>query len=55
MTMANRFGNRKRVVSSPFDISCALENATVSQCEGYTRDDATKICINVLLYRLNRD
>lgn len=46
---------RLAVVFSPYDISCALENATVSQCEGYTREDATKICINILLYRLNRD
>ena len=46
---------RLAVIFSPYDISCALENATVSQCEGYTREDATRICINILLYRLNRD
>ncbi len=46
---------RLAVVFSKYDMSCALENATVSQCEGYTREDATKIGINVLLYRLNRD
>lgn len=43
------------VIFSPYDISCALENAIVSQCEGYTREDATRIAINVLLYALNRD
>ena len=43
------------VIFSPYDISCAMENAAVSQCEGYSREDATRIAINVLLYNLNRD
>ncbi len=43
------------VVFSPYDLSCALENATVSQCEGYTRQDAIRLAMNVLLYRLQSD
>ncbi len=43
------------VVFSPFDLSCALENTTVSHCEGYTRDDATRIGTNIILYRMRSD
>ena len=47
--------DRLVVVFSPFDLSCALENATVSHCEGYTRQDAIRLALNVLLYRLHGD
>ena len=40
------------VVFSQHDLSCAMESVTVSQCDGYKRDDAEKIGVNVLLYRL---
>ena len=43
------------VVFSPLDMSCALENANFSNCEGYTREDALKLAINILLYRLQVD
>ena len=43
------------VVYSPIDLSCALENATLSHCESYTREDAIKLALNVLLYRLRAD
>jgi hypothetical protein len=43
---------RLAVVFSPNDLSCAMESSTVSQCDGYKREDAEKIGINVLLYRL---
>ena len=46
---------RYAVVYSPFDLSCALENTAYSNCEGYTREDAIKLGINVLLYRLHAD
>lgn len=46
---------RLAVIFSPFDISCALENATTTQCEGYSRGDAIKIGTNVILYRLQSD
>ncbi len=44
------FEGRYAVVFSPWDLSCALENITVSQCTGYTRKDAERIGFNVLLY-----
>ena len=44
--------DRLVVVFSPNDLSCALEGTTASQCEGYLRDDAERIGVNVLLYRL---
>ena len=43
------------VIFSPYDLSCALENATANQCKGYTRDDAVRIGTNVILYRLRSD
>ncbi len=43
------------VVYSPLDLSCALENATVSHCEGYARNDAIKLAINILLYSLQSE
>lgn len=43
---------RLAVVFSQHDLSCAMESTTVSQCDGYKRDDAEKIGVNVLLYRL---
>jgi hypothetical protein len=46
---------RLAVVFSQNDISCAMESAIVSQCEGYKREDAERIGVNVLLYRLRVD
>ena len=43
------------IVYSPVDLSCSLENATLSHCESYLREDALKLAINVLLYRLRSD
>jgi hypothetical protein len=43
---------RYGVVFSPFDLSCAMENASGSQCKGYSKDDASKIAVNVVLYAL---
>jgi hypothetical protein len=38
------------VIFSPYDISCALENRPSLECRGYTREDAAKIGMNVILY-----
>jgi hypothetical protein len=38
------------VVFSPYDISCALEKHDSLECRGYTREDAARIGLNVLLY-----
>jgi hypothetical protein len=43
------------VAFSNYDLSCAMENVAVSQCDGYTRQDAEKIAFNVLLYALRVD
>ena len=46
---------RWAVVFSPYDISCALEQHEALECRGYTREDAARIGLNVLLYALNPD
>ena len=46
---------RLAVIFSPNDLSCALENATATQCKGYIRDDAVRIGTNVILYRLRTE
>ncbi|MCA9126491.1 MAG: DUF4159 domain-containing protein [Planctomycetales bacterium] len=49
-----KFEDRVVVVFSPLDISCALESRHSLQCQGYLREDAAKIGINVLLYALQQ-
>lgn len=49
-----RLGDRWAVIFSPFDISCALEEHEAFGCRGYTRQDAARIGLNVLLYSLNQ-
>ena len=44
---------RWAVVFSPLDLSCALEAHESLQCRGYTREDAARIALNVLVYSLN--
>ena len=46
---------RWAVIFSPYDISCALEQHEALECRGYTREDAARIGLNVLLYTLNPD
>ena len=43
------------VLFSPYDLSCALENKTVSDCDGYTREQATLIARKIVLYALLSD
>ena len=49
------FDGRLVVLFSPYDLSCAMENKSVSDCSGYTRQDATKIARRVVLYSLLSD
>jgi hypothetical protein len=49
-----KLGDRYAVIYSPFDISCALENHESLECEGYTRRDAARIGLNVLLYSFHQ-
>jgi hypothetical protein len=44
--------DRYRVIFSPFDISCALESGSSSNCFGYSVEDAAKLAANILLYAL---
>ncbi len=41
------------VVFSPYDLSCALEKHDSMECKGYTRADAARIGLNVVLYSLS--
>ena len=50
-----QYDGRLGIVFSPYDLSCALENISVSQCTGYTRADAERIGVNVILYALRVD
>lgn len=49
-----RIDGRWAVIFSPFDISCALEKHEAVECRGYSREDAARIGLNVLLYSLNQ-
>jgi hypothetical protein len=49
-----KIGDRYAVIFSKFDLSCALEKHDSLECEGYTRDDAERIGLNVLLYSLHQ-
>jgi len=46
---------RWAVIFSPYDISCALEQHESLECRGYTREDAARIGLNVLMYTLSPD
>jgi hypothetical protein len=43
---------RWAVIFSPLDLSCALEKQDNVQCQGYSREDAGRIGLNVILYSL---
>ena len=49
-----KIGDRYGVIFSKFDLSCALEKHDSLECEGYTREDAERIGLNVLLYSLHQ-
>ena len=49
-----KFGDRWGVVFSPYDLSCALEKHDSLECRGYTREDAARIGLNVVLYSLQQ-
>jgi len=49
-----RLADRWAVIYSPHDISCALENHASLECAGYSRKDAARIGLNVLLYSLHQ-
>ncbi len=45
---------RLAVVFSPYDISCALENAASLDCKGYLPADAARLVVNIVLYALQQ-
>ncbi len=49
-----RIQDRWAVIFSKYDLSCALERHESLECPGYTRDDAAKIGVNVILYSLHQ-
>jgi hypothetical protein len=49
-----KFGDRFGVIFSQFDLSCALEKQDSLECRGYTREDAARLGINVLLYSVQQ-
>jgi uncharacterized protein DUF4159 len=49
-----RIGDRWAVVFSPLDISCALDGHSGPECQGYSREDAARLGINILLYSLQQ-
>ena len=49
------FQGRMAVIFSPYDLSCAMENTTVSNCNGYVREDALQIASNIIFYSLRSD
>jgi hypothetical protein len=48
-----KIGNRYGVIFSPLDLSCALEKQDTMECQGYIREDAARIGLNVVLYSLH--
>jgi hypothetical protein len=49
-----KLADRYAVIFSPYDLSCALENHESLECEGYTRVDAARIGLNILLYSFHQ-
>ena len=49
-----KIGDRYGVIFSKYDLSCALEKQDSVQCQGYVRDDAARIGLNVILYSLQQ-
>jgi hypothetical protein len=47
-----RFGERYGVIFSRYDLSCALEKHDSWECQGYVREDAARISMNVVLYSM---
>ena len=49
-----RGDGRLVVVFSPYDISCAMENAASLECKGYVREDAARLGTNIVMYALQQ-
>ena len=49
-----KIGDHWGVVFSQYDLSCRLEKLNSLECRGYTREDAARIGLNVVLYSLQQ-
>lgn len=49
-----QLGGRLAVVFSPYDISCAMENAASLDCKGYLPADAARLVVNIVLCALQQ-
>lgn len=49
-----KLGDRWGVIFSQYDVSCALEKRDSLECQGYLREDAARIGLNVILYSLQQ-
>ncbi len=49
-----RVGDRYGVIYSRYDLSCSLERHESLECRGYSREDAARIAINLVLYSLHQ-
>ena len=49
-----RIDGRLAVIFSPYDMSCALENHASMECKGYTKEDAARLGLNIVLYALQQ-
>jgi hypothetical protein len=45
---------RLAVVFSPYDISCAMENAASLECKGYLPSDAARLVVNIVLFAMQQ-
>ena len=43
------------VIYSRYDLSCALENQASLACDGYVKEDAMKLAINLVLFALDQE
>ena len=43
------------VIYSRYDLSCALENQASIACDGYVKDDAMQLAINLVLFALDEE
>ena len=48
-----KLGEDYGVIFSPYDLSCALDRHEMLDCQGYVRDDAARLAINIVLYAVN--
>ncbi len=46
--------DRYAILFSPYDISCAMENGSSLECNGYVKEDAARLAINVILFALQQ-